>query len=351
MRVATRVHWRLCFAAACLAVACSACRSPEERPRKKKLTLYCSAQIEWCQLMANEFEAKTGIHVAMTRKSSGETYAQIWAERRNPKGDVWWAGTGDAHIQAAEAKLSEPYRSPKLAELHPWAADLAKDGEYRATGIYMGVLGFGYNTEWAAKKNIRPPATWADLADPIYRGEVQVANPSSSGTAYTLLATIVQLYGEEKGFEYLKQLHANVNQYTKSGAAPISATARGETGIGIVFLHDAYTQKAAGFPIAVVAPSEGTGFEIGGMSLIHGARHLENAKLFFDWALSPEVQELGAKAQSFQIPSNLSARPPPGAPRLEDVKLIPFDYGRFGKKAERTRLLDRFESEVRSRAR
>src|SRR5262249_55358615 len=126
--------------------AASACRPAGERPRKKKLTLYCSAQIEWCQRMANAFEAKTGIQGAMTRKSSGETYAQIWAERRNPKGDVWWGGTGDAHIEAAEAKLTEPHRSPALAELHPWAADLAGDGEYRATGIYMGVLGFAYNT-------------------------------------------------------------------------------------------------------------------------------------------------------------------------------------------------------------
>src|SRR5262245_10894363 len=119
-------------------MACIACRPASERPRKKKLTLYCSAQIEWCQLMANEVEAKTGIRVSMTRKSSGETYAQIAAERRNPKGDVWWAGTGDAHIQASEVKLTESYRSPRLSELHPWARDLAGDGQFRSTGIYMG---------------------------------------------------------------------------------------------------------------------------------------------------------------------------------------------------------------------
>jgi iron(III) transport system substrate-binding protein len=333
----------------CLSLAAAtACRAPGERPRKKKLTLYCSAQIEWCQLMVNEFQAKTGIQVSMTRKSSGESYAQIWAERRNPKGDVWWAGTGDAHIQAAEAKLTEPYRSPRLADLHPWAADLARDGEYRATGIYMGVLGFGYNTEWVAKKQIAAPDSWEDLVDPIYRGEVQIANPASSGTAYTMLATIVQLYGEDRGFDYLKRLHLNVNQYTKSGAAPISAAGRGETGIGVVFLHDAVTQKVAGFPITVVSPAEGTGYEIGGMSLIRGARHPENARLFFDWALSAEVQELGARAQSFQVPSNRAAKVPPGAPRLEEVKLIDLDYARFGKKAERTRLLERFEKEVRS---
>ena len=71
-----------------------------------KLTLYCSPQIEWCQLMVKEFEKSTGIKVAMTRKSSGETFAQIKAERRNPKGDVWWGGTGDPHLQAAEEGLT-----------------------------------------------------------------------------------------------------------------------------------------------------------------------------------------------------------------------------------------------------
>ncbi len=327
------------------------CRPANERPRKKKLTFYCSAQIEWCQVMANEFHKQTGIHVSMTRKSSGETYAQIWAERRNPKGDVWWGGTGDGHIQAAEANLTEPYRSPKLEELHSWAVDLSGDGTYRSTGIYIGVLGFGFNTEWLAKKQFPPPKTWSDLRDPIYRGEIQLANPASSGTAYTMLATIVQLYGEDAGFEYLAQLHANVNQYTKSGAAPISAAARGETGVGIVFLHDAVTQKAAGFPIEVVAPSEGTGYEIGGMSLIRGARHPESAKLFFDWALSVDAQELSAVAKTYQVPSNKFAKAPPGAPRLDEVKLIRFDYPKYGKKAERTRLLERFEKDVRSRAR
>ena len=67
-----------------------------------KLTLYCSAQEDWCQLMARSFEDATGIDVNMTRKSSGETFAQIRAESSNPKGDVWWGGTGDPHLQAAE---------------------------------------------------------------------------------------------------------------------------------------------------------------------------------------------------------------------------------------------------------
>ena len=108
-----------------------------------KLTLYCSPQIEWCQLVIQEFEKQTGIKVAMTRKSSGETFAQIKAEARNPKGDVWWGGTGDPHLQAAEEGLTLEYKSPMLGQLHDWATRQAADSGHRTVGIYAGALGFG----------------------------------------------------------------------------------------------------------------------------------------------------------------------------------------------------------------
>ena len=232
------------------------------------LTYYCSAQEDWCQLLARGFEAETGIKVNMTRKSSGETFAQIRAEARNPKGDVWWGGTGDPHLQAAEEGLTEAYVSPMRAELHPWAIAQADSAGDRTIGIYSGALGYGYNTDILAANNLPEPSCWKDLLDPVYKGHVQMANPNSSGTAYTTLATIVQLFGEVEGFEFMKALHANINQYTKSGSAPIKAAARGENTIGIVFMHDAVKQAVSGFPIKVVAPCEGTGYEIGSMSII-----------------------------------------------------------------------------------
>lgn len=173
-----------------------------------------------------------------------------------------------------------------------------------------------------------------------------MANPNSSGTAYTTLATIVQLFGEDEGFEFLKKLHMNINQYTKSGSAPIKAAARGETTVGIVFQHDAVTQKVAGFPIQVVSPCEGTGYEIGSMSIIAGARNLEEAKMWYDFALRADVQEMARQARAYQVPSNRNASPPPEAPKLEDIKLIDYDFKKYGSSAERTRLLEKWEKEV-----
>jgi iron(III) transport system substrate-binding protein len=316
--------------------------------RADSLTLYCSPQEEWCQVMVKAFEKETGIKVAMTRKSSGETYAQIKAEASNPKGDVWWGGTGDPHLQAAEEGLTEAYASPLLAELQDWAVSQHKASQGRTVGIYAGALGYGYNSELLAKKGIAAPACWADLIKPELKGEVQIANPNSSGTAYTALATFVQMMGEDAGFEYLKKLHANVNQYTKSGSAPIKAASRGETLVGIVFQHDAVTEKVSGFPIVVVSPCEGTGYEIGSMSIIKGARNLENAKKFYDFALRADVQGLAVEAKAYQVPSNRNAKAPPQSPDFASIKLIDYDFAEFGSSATRNRLLQRWETEVNS---
>lgn len=111
-----------------------------------ELVVYCNVQEEWCRPMVTAFEKATGIKVSMTRKSSGETYAQIKAESANPRGDIWWGGTGDPHLQAAEEGLTEVYRSPKLADLHPWAVRQAEAAKYRTVGVYAGALGFPAST-------------------------------------------------------------------------------------------------------------------------------------------------------------------------------------------------------------
>ena len=310
------------------------------------LTLYCSADEAWCQLMARGFEEETGIKVDMTRKSSGETFAQIKAEAANPKGDIWWGGTGDPHLQAAEENLTEEYVSPMRDQLNDWAIRQAESAGNKTIGIYSGALGFGYNKDLLEKAGLAAPACWKDLIKPEYKGQVQMANPNSSGTAYTTLATMVQLFGEDDGFQYMKDLHKNINQYTKSGSAPIKAAGLGENMIGIVFMHDAVAQAASGFPIVTVAPCEGTGYEIGSMSIIAGARNLESAKKFYDWALTADVQSRAKDVKSFQVPSNKAAVQSPLAPDLSQVKLINYDFKKYGSSDERKRLLKKWDDEV-----
>src|SRR5678815_120623 len=312
-----------------------------------ELVVYCTVQEEWCRPMVTAFEKATGIKVLMTRKSAGEFYAQIKAEASNPRGDVWWGGTGDPHLQAAEEGLTERYKSPKLAELNDWAVRQAESAKYGTVGIYAGALGYSYNTDQLKKKNIPEPKCWSDLIKPQFKDEIQVANPNSSGTSYTMLATFVQLMGEDKAFEFMKAMHKNVNQYTKSGAAPARAAATGESLVGITFQHDAVVQAVGGAPVTIVSPCEGTGYEIGSMSIIKGAKNLENAKKWYDWALSAEAQSIGAQAKvSYQVPSNKNASAPPQAPKFSEIKLIDYDFVKYGSTAERTRLLTKWDKEV-----
>jgi iron(III) transport system substrate-binding protein len=312
------------------------------------LVVYCGVQEEWCRGAVTAFERETGIKVSMTRKSAGEVYAQVKAEASNPRGDIWWGGTGDPHMQAAEEGLTLEYRSPKLTELQVWAVKQWEQSKGRAVGIYSGALGFGFNTDLIKKRGIAEPKCWADLLDPKLKDEVQVADPNSSGTSYTMLATMVQLMGEEKGFAYLKALHKNINQYTKSGAAPARATGIGETTVGIAFQHDLVTMVVDKLPLKVVTPCEGTGFEIGSMSIIKGTRNLDNARKWYDWALSAQAQEIGVLTKSYQVPSNKNAKVPPEAPKLSEIKLIDFDFAKYGSSVERRRLLSKWDNEVKN---
>ncbi len=322
--------------------------APAALAQQGQVNIICSVQADWCNLIQTVFAKSTGIKVNMTLKGSGEALAQLIAEKANPKTDVWFGGTGDPHLQAAEQDLSLEYKSASLPQLHTWAQQQAQQSDYKTVGIYSGPLGFGYNTELVAKKKLAVPKSWADLLKPEYKGEIQVANPASSGTAYTMVATLVQLMGEDKAFDYMKALHKNIGQYTRSGTGPIKAVARGETAVSISFVHDGPGEKLQGFPVETVTPAEGTGAEIGSMSIIKGARNLEPAKKFYEWALTSQAQQFGAAAKQFQVPSNKATPIDPNVPDFKKIKFINYDYAKYGASAERRRLISKWEKDVNS---
>lgn len=311
-----------------------------------QVNVICSVQAEWCNLMSTVYAKTTGVKVNMVAKGSGEALAQLNAEKANPKTDIWFGGTGDPHLQAAEQNLTLEYKSAQLTGLYPWAQKQAVDAKYRTVGVYLGPLGFGYNTELLAKKKIAAPTSWADLLKPEYKGEIQMANAASSGTSYTVIATLVQLMGEDKAFEYMKQLHKNVSTYTRSGVAPAKAVARGETAVSISFVHDVTTEAAQGFPAASTTPSEGTGAEVGSMSIVKDGPNLDAAKKFYEWALTVGGQQFGLAAKQFQLPSNSKVAIDPRMVNPAKIRLINYDYAKYGASAERRRLIAKWEKEV-----
>src|SRR4029077_2300785 len=125
-------------------------------------------------------------------------FAQIRAEAANPRGDIWWAGPADAYLQAAEQGLLDEYRSPNDAQLYDWAQRIGTLSKGRVSGVYGGIIALGYNSEVMARKRLANSKCWKELPNPVYKGELMLGNPNSSGTAYLMLATLVQIFGEDE---------------------------------------------------------------------------------------------------------------------------------------------------------
>lgn len=311
-------------------------------PKDTEINVLCTPQEEWCQGMKQEFEKKTGITVNYVRMSSGESLARIQAEKANPQFDIWWGGPIDSFIAAKKEGLLEAYNSPNFKNLLD--QDKYKDKDNTWAGIYVGSLAFCTNKEWLAKNpNAKAPTSWDDLLKPEFKGQIMVAHPSTSGTSYTALATILQIRGEQAGWDYIKKYAAQMNQFTKSGAAPAKFVGQGEAAVGIVFSHDIVNEIDNNkLPLELTFPKEGTGFEIGGMGIIKGAKHPNAAKMWFDWSLTPEAQALGPKYKAYQAPTVKGVEL--SHPELLQVNLIKYDFQWAGdnKKA----FVDKFTNEI-----
>ena len=313
-----------------------------EAAASTELNVLCTPQVQWCEGMKAEFEKiYPDITVNFVRMSSGESLTRLRNEKDNPQFDIWWGGPIDSFVAAKQEGLLEPYDSPNMANLiNP---DLTKDPDNAWAGIYIGSLGFGTNQNWLDENpGVEPPRSWDDLLKPEFKGQIMVAHPSSSGTSYTALCTILQIRGEEEGWKFINDYAGQVLQFTKSGAAPAKFVGQGEAAVGIVFSHDIVAEIEKGSPLVLTFPEEGTGYEIGGMGIIKGAAHLDAAQKWFDWALEPATQELGPKYEAYQAPTVTGATP--SRPELLEVNLIDYDFDYCG--TNKTAIVDRFTNEV-----
>lgn len=306
------------------------------------LILYaCLIDPEMLQVLFDQFREQTGVNATCLDMSSGEALERIRAERENPQGDVLFGTTNLSHVNLALDGLSQPYQGAGWNLLPEGAL---KDPEGYWTGFYYGVIGFACSPELLEELGAECPTSWQDLLDPVFEGEIVIASPASSGTAYTTLSGLAQLYGEDGAFEYWQQLDANIAQYTESGSAPGRMAATGEYAIGIAFTHDIQTQQDQGLPVEISFPEEGTPFEIGGISIIAGAKNLEAAQAWVDFVFTPEFQRYHNEV-AHRIPVVPGVELGEDTVGLEDVKLIE-GYDPTEWAAERDRLVERWQSEI-----
>ena len=265
-----------------------------------ELTVYGSCEEEYLAAACQHFQEVFGIKVNYQRLSTGEVQAKIEEEKGNPSADVWFGGTTDPYNVVAKEGLLEPYAAQNASHL---LSDMYKDPDGNWYGIYKGILGFMVNTDELARMNLEAPADWQDLLKPEYKGLVWLSNYNTAGTAKLVINTMIQKYGHDEGIQYLVDLDKNIEVYTKSGSGPSKNVGTGECVIGIGFLHDGITQIVDnGYTnVELVIPSSGTSFEVGATAIFKGAAHSNAAKLWIEYALSPECVNLAASNGSYQF--------------------------------------------------
>ena len=265
-----------------------------------ELVVYGSCEEEYLAAACAGFEEKYGIKTTYQRLSTGEVQAKIEEENGNPSADTWFGGTTDPYNVVAAKGLLEPYAAINASHI---TKPVYKHADNMWHGIYTGILGFMVNREELDRMNIAVPQDWPDLLKPEYKGLIWLSNYNTAGTAKLVINTMIQKYGHDEGIQYLVDLDKNIEVYTKSGSGPSKNVGTGECVVGIGFLHDGITQIVDnGYEnIELVIPSSGTSFEIGATAIFKGAAHPNAAKLWVEFALSPDCVEIADDNGSYQF--------------------------------------------------
>lgn len=285
------------------------------------LMVYSSVDEENARTILEAFTKSTGIQVQFVHLSSGPALARLEAEKDNPMADIWMGAPSENHVLAKERGLTQPYKSPNAAALDPKFVD--PEGYW--TSFYMNPMGVAMNTAWAARAGVEAPESWYDLLKPEFAKEIQMPTPQSSGTAYNLVASLILAWGEDEAFAYLKELNKNIQTYTQSGTAPSQAVAIGEAGIGIQFTPAFLKFMDEGYPLQLIFPKEGVGYEAPAISIVKGAPNFEDAKKLVDWIISVEAQNLFGELKTYFFPVHPEAVAGEGLPSFNEIPLIDYD--------------------------
>ncbi|AMW33623.2 MAG: ABC transporter substrate-binding protein [Fervidobacterium pennivorans] len=305
----------------------------------KKLIVYSSVDEANARKILSAFTKDTGIDVDFVFLSSGPALARIEAEKQNPQADVWFGAPMENHIIAKERGLTQPFKITVPKEISTRFYD--KEGYYYP--IYMNPLGIGVNMTMLEKLKLPLPQSWNDLLKSVYKKTIQYPNPQSSGTGYTFVTGLIKILGEDAAMKFLKLMAPNVQTYTQSGTAPSKAVAIGEAVFGIQFTPAFFQFMDQGYNVKIVFPKEGVPYEVACMSIIKGAKNIEEAQKLVEWVISKKGQQeiINQKTYFYPIRTDVDFG---NLPSLSSIKLIHVDPKWAAD--NKTRIVNRWINEV-----
>ncbi len=287
--------------------------------QKTQLTVYTALETD--QLKAYEAgfnRVNPNIELKWVRDSTGVITAKLLAEKNNPQADAVMGVAASSLALLDSQGMLIPYKPLNLDAIMSQYRDKKDPPAWFGMDVWGATVCF--NTVEAQKKGLPKPETWKDLTKPIYKGQIVMPNPASSGTGYFDVTAWLTLWGDDNGkgggWKYMDALHQNIAQYTHSGSKPCNMASTGEYVMGISFEYRANANKAKGAPIDLVFPKEGLGWDLEAFAIHKGTKNLVAAQKLADWASSKDAMLLYGK--NFAI----TAQPGVAAPLAN----IPADY-------------------------
>ena len=289
-----------------IAIAAFALAAASAWAQKTELLVYTALETDQLKAYTESFQkTNPNIDLKFVRDSTGVITAKVLAEKANPQADViLGVAASSIEIFKAEGMLA-PYSPVGFSALVPRYSDSARPPSWIGQDVFAAVV--CYNTVEGAKKGIPKPETWADLTKPVYKGQITMPNPASSGTGYFDVSAWLQTMGEQGGWKYMDALHENIAQYTHSGSKPCRQAGAGEFVVGISFDYRGNDVKQKGAPVELVFPKEGLGWDIEASAIMKNTKKMDAAKKLMDWVATKEANE--AYSKNFAIVAHPAVKP------------------------------------------
>jgi iron(III) transport system substrate-binding protein len=333
---------RSAFLKSLVAVAATACAAGAFA-QKTQLLVYTALETDQIKAYEEGFKKHyPDIDLKWVRDSTGVITAKLLAEKANPQADVVMGVAASSLALLDKQGMLQGYAPLNLDAIMSKYRDAKNPPDWWGMDVWGATVCF--NTVEAQKRNLPKPETWKDLTKPIYKGQIVMPNPASSGTGFFDVSAWLTLWGDDNGkgggWKYMDALHENIAQYTHSGSKPCNMAASGEYVMGISFEYRANTNKAKGAPIDLVFPKEGLGWDLEAFGIMKGTKKLDAAKKLADWASSKDAMLLYGK--NFAITAQPGvATPLANVPKDYEARLVKMDFATTA--ANRERVLDEWK--------